>query len=168
LHDVGLLQDLAAGTHDLGDGLAVAGHLEQLGRDQGRRLGDVELQAAALARPGDLGGHEDEELVALLWGEVHARDSKVSTGEVRRRMLSRRRAASLRQGTVPTGSRNSLPSSQPNARTNQVARTNAAVRGGRPRRGMTSVSGTDSSMPNSGGITDRLQRNSATAARVAL
>jgi hypothetical protein len=41
--DVGLRQDLAPGAHDLGDGLAVAGHLQQFGRDQGRRLGDVEL-----------------------------------------------------------------------------------------------------------------------------
>ena len=46
------VEDGAAGAHDLGDALAVAGQLQQVAGDQGDRLGIVELQAAALRGAG--------------------------------------------------------------------------------------------------------------------
>src|SRR5512146_3237137 len=65
-------------------------------------------------------------------------------------------------------SRNHLSSSHPSPSTIQVARTNGAVRAGKPSVGKNSVTGTEIRIPKSGGIRDRLHRKSATAASVAL
>ena len=66
-------QDGAASAHDLGHALAVAGQLQQMAGNQGHRLGVVQLQAASPCAPGQLGGDEDQQLVAFLRGQVHDR-----------------------------------------------------------------------------------------------
>ena len=60
------LEDFAAGAHDLGHRFAFSSHLHELSRDQCRRFGDVQLQAALLAILGHLGGQVDEQLVPFL------------------------------------------------------------------------------------------------------
>lgn len=45
-----------AQAHDLGDGSAIANHLEDLGRDQGDGLGMIQLQATGPALPRQLAG----------------------------------------------------------------------------------------------------------------
>ena len=136
VHDVVAAEDLAAGAHDLGDGLAVAGHLEQLGRDQGHRLGDVQLQAALLARPGRPGRPRRSAACRVLAGTDASAILQVigSSGDENGVATGR---ASRRQGVGAEGLETVFRRASRNARTSQVARTNGAVRAGSPSTGTT-------------------------------
>ena len=57
--------------HEVGDGAAVAGALEDLGGDERDGLRVVELEAARAAAARQLGGDEDEELFLLARCQVH-------------------------------------------------------------------------------------------------
>ena len=63
--------DVGAGLHQVGDGAAVAGALDDEVGDERDRLGVVELDAALEAPARHHGGHGDEQLVLLAGGEIH-------------------------------------------------------------------------------------------------
>src|SRR5258705_9208487 len=71
LHHVVAIQDGDAEGHEVGDAAAVADAFQDLGGDQGERLGIVELEAAGPAPVRQLRGGEDEQLVLLAGGQVH-------------------------------------------------------------------------------------------------
>jgi hypothetical protein len=73
----------------------------------------------------------------------------------------------LAQGVAACSSK-ALSSTNPSVRTSQVATTLGADRAGSPSMGTSSVRGTDDKMPRSGGINDRVHRNSAMAGRIVL
>src|SRR3954470_11074345 len=60
-----------AEAHDLGDGPAVADHLEDLGGDQRDRLRMIQFQTARAPLARQLAGRKDQELVDFARGEVH-------------------------------------------------------------------------------------------------
>ena len=60
-----------AGLHQVGDGAAVAGALDDEVGDQRDRLGIVELDAALEPLARDDGGHGDQELVLLRGVQLH-------------------------------------------------------------------------------------------------
>ncbi len=66
-----LPQDVVGPADDLGVAQAVARELAHAVRDDGGGLGLVELQAAAPARPRQLGGEEEQEPVLLGREEPH-------------------------------------------------------------------------------------------------
>ena len=66
-HDVGDFEKRGAVAHEVGDGAAVAGALDDLVGDDGDGFGVVEFDAAGLAAAGEIGGDDDEEFFALAW-----------------------------------------------------------------------------------------------------
>ena len=73
VHDVVPLEDGDAEGHQFGDAPAVADALEDLGGDEGQRLGIVQLEAPPPPPARHLGGGEDQQLVLLSGCQVHGR-----------------------------------------------------------------------------------------------
>src|SRR6185295_12975129 len=70
-HDIVARQDLCAQGHQLGDGFSVTYALEHFSGDEGDGFRVIELQAARLAAPRDVGGSKDQQLVDFTLGETH-------------------------------------------------------------------------------------------------
>src|SRR5262249_51116091 len=69
-------EDRRPDARDLGERLAVADELEELGRDQRNGLGMVQFEAACASFSRELSGAEDDELVDFAWSQVHQNPAK--------------------------------------------------------------------------------------------
>src|SRR5688572_14650270 len=58
-------------AHEVGNGFAVTGTLEDLGRDQCDGLRVVQLEAAVAAAAGEIGGNDDQQFLLFARGEMH-------------------------------------------------------------------------------------------------
>lgn len=63
IHDIAAAQQGGTKAHELRDAFAVAGAFEDLEGNDGDRLWIVELEAARLPPPGEIGGDDDEKLL---------------------------------------------------------------------------------------------------------